>query len=379
MIVRRYRTRTGEFEPIQDAMRARLLHPFVRPPSTKSEKELQQALRRAKFGQLSRFVEPRFRATNLNFPNDIWSGCALTPVSGTVSFVNGVWTIPTIRTPLWVTKLVQQFPEVAVVASSQDALALLAFAGSWSQEEVDVYNSLNFALNYGFSVSSWAGIGTRGGGDLVQAGVISTVPVSTWSSYQVPTWSTTVGGDGLVSEYNSWFQWFSGGTAQALPFGVSAGDTVHVFLQIVDIPYSNYLPVGDPSNSIPLGVSQAAFVYFGNLTQDTYTAFVVFQDEYGSNLTPVPFARTALWIVEQGQVNLGTEHGRAGQTSSDFVQPFARYGSIFFAEAVCGQWQQPEVGANPLAPSVSPTPTTEVGYTLLEFRPKPAGRAAGVG
>jgi len=399
MIVHRYNPKTEAFEPMPGG--DRLFSSFGAPPVNASQQDFQRKLRSAGFGQL-RHVEPSFRKTLHRFAsgvNDIYSGYAVNPppepVSGyqnTVSWINGVWNVPNIRTPLWLTRLMAQYPvQTGAVLNGDVPLAPLAGNPmTWTTEEVNVYNVLQLALTTGgFSCASWVGIQDVTG-NLVQAGVSSFIPsVTNPFDISVPAWMNLIGGpalwipeevdlnslvpvsatqretDGFVAEYFAFFEYDpSVSPSFALPLQVGPGDTVHVLIQMLG-PQEN---VVDPSvlGAIPQESANTAVVYFGNVSRDWYTAFVVSTDALHG--TPGLLSeRTAFWVIEQEskpyliefQTSPVTETpgtglgpldtpATAGGPQPDFVMPLARHGTVFFTNAVCGQWLSSPYAEEPI-------------------------------
>ena len=368
MIVRRYNSRTGTFEPMPGG--ERLFSAFRALPRNASERDFQRKLRSAGLGEL-RYVEPSFRKTSRRFgpgTSDIFSGYSVNPppeaVSGyqnTVSWINAVWNVPNIRTPLWLSELMVKYPaqaQAAITGSLSDVLDSI----TWTAEEQNVFEILARAINsLGFACASWVGIQDVNG-TLVQAGVSSFIPNYTnpyyvlGSEYVVS--KSTVQPETYVftSEYIAFFEFDpSQNLALALPLQVSPGDTVHVLVQMLGPKESDVVQVGSSYVGPPQESANTAVVYFGNVSQDWYTAFAVSADAF-SNTPGLVGQRTAFWVIEQEskpflggvtaywndipRTGLGPldTAAKAGGTVSDLVIPLARHGTMFFTNAVCGQW-----------------------------------------
>jgi hypothetical protein len=358
MIIRRYDKSSNSFRPIADAERLLL---FLRRSPHGQNDEFLRNLGRRRFGQLGRFIEPTslIKAPHSFGTNaglfDIWSGYTIFPQAetfsgnnNTVSFINATWTVPAIAVPLWVGDLALQFPSAT---QGND---------SGSAAERDVYEVLSNVISHGVSCASWIGIQDEGAGGLVQAGMQSVIPYSAAPQYyDNGTWATPEytlqnANQGFLAIHYPFFQWTSGGGAVYLPTPpVSAGDDVHVMIQILEPTNAADLPTAgsDPA------FQQQVLVYFGNLTQDWYIAFVASADDFGA--TALVRERSAIWTLEQAQNTYNNETPRGSSAPiGQQVMPMARHATVFFRDAVCGAFAQQddfEGIIGPVPPSVSAT------------------------
>jgi hypothetical protein len=238
--------------------------------------------------------------------------------------------------------------------------------GTWTVPSIAVP-----AVTYGHSVygaDSWIGIdGFSGAGSsvLLQAGV--------WQEIDGYTHGT---------EIFPWWQWLPDHTQRLENFAVHPGDTVSVLIvrlttgtgtdpamqslwvqAVVDFANdmgwsalkNEVLEYG--SVSVPL---EAAFVYFGNATQDTYTEFVT------ATASPDHFlaGTTAEWIVETACVQ------PPDQFSGELLE-LSRFDEVLFANAACGT--HGTVGLLPEAPAfVSIASTEHAGLVVLDGNTQPA-------
>jgi Peptidase A4 family len=278
---------------------------------------------------------PRMAGSAPTANNRIWSGVTKSsilpstssfqpgfpPPFPQINWVSGVWTVPNVVQPLW--WVAENQPAIDVFSAYDEFtnVTWIGIDGTVLAAEVGQVN--NFDGYDGTSAS------------LLQAGVLV--------SYQPPTNDFAVepfvewvpAGKVPLSHDIAWV-WngdWKEGLASSVGIDVSVGDTIHIYLEAFN---PEGVSLGQPLTQ--------CWRYFANLTQNTFTVYPL--DGGGAQAC---VGVSADWMVEQ-------------LTVGNTVTPLARYGTVVFVDAECGN-----TDATISGPILPPSDDLTAGLAPLSF------------